>query len=390
MSTKLTNPGDASNKGAPTKRWVTLFERYEDFHYRKDVGQMPASAGKFLNYQPELWRVGAAATVTTPPDFTVRSIPGVARPGFTPQVAKQIWQEAKAIDVLNLFHLRPYSIVYGWLYKKRNPRGKVLLKGDFSSWDNLDQGFWSDSKNPFKNAYRRALRRMAQSIDLVLSEHRAVAARLNQKGLISMPFPNGVSRELLELSEGAADRKDGDTAHIIFVGPVGDIRKNAEQALQALVRLPLTLSWHAHFVGKTEDGYRQRLTELKGRHPEHFKRISIHGYVSKAADLAAILSKGDIFLMTSLSEGYPLSLVEAGAFACMPLISERSGGQDLIESSRSGHIFHSDAQLTEMLDAAVRDIEQTRANGILARRHILVENDWAKKFPEIEDKLSQQ
>jgi len=78
-----------------------------------------------------------------------------------------------------------------------------------------------------------------------------------------------------------------------------------------------------------------------------------------SADVPALLAISDIFVLASRFEGLSVSMLEAMAMGCVPIVTQvDSGASEAIESGRSGFLVpqHSDdARLAEMMVSAVVD-----------------------------------
>lgn len=62
-----------------------------------------------------------------------------------------------------------------------------------------------------------------------------------------------------------------------------------------------------------------------------------------------LLNKADVFLLLSLWEGLPISLLEAMYLKKICIVSDVVGNRDVIEHGRNGYIVHSDAECVEIL-----------------------------------------
>lgn len=77
--------------------------------------------------------------------------------------------------------------------------------------------------------------------------------------------------------------------------------------------------------------------KLKGEVPEG--QIVFHGWLDKESVLS-VLSKADIFLLTSAFEGFSIALTEAMAYGCCPVVTNiKAGNQQLIQSGENGFLI---------------------------------------------------
>ena len=118
-----------------------------------------------------------------------------------------------------------------------------------------------------------------------------------------------------------------DKTAIIYAGKISRA-KGVNWLLQALAQI--SVSFHLHLVGagtgiEFEDC--MRLAESLG------DRITIHGALSQPS-LAELLNKCSLFVLPSLHEGLPLSVIEALACGCRIIATDLPGTREIKKSSR--------------------------------------------------------
>jgi glycosyltransferase involved in cell wall biosynthesis len=126
----------------------------------------------------------------------------------------------------------------------------------------------------------------------------------------------------------------GHVLRVVFHGRLVERQKRVSDLARVMAacdeaRVP------AHFVviGDGEDGpaLRQRCAPLVGRNVVQFLGARSH------AEALAVVETCDVFLLTSEFEGLPLSLLEAMARGCVPVVTDiRSGIPDLVADSVNG------------------------------------------------------
>jgi glycosyltransferase involved in cell wall biosynthesis len=163
------------------------------------------------------------------------------------------------------------------------------------------------------------------------------------------------------VGDGASVRRElGVSDGEMLVVAIGNLKpvKAHTVLLEALVRVSTREGmppWRLAIAGTGSEA--QRLEALAAEHGVT-DRVHLLGY---RADVGDILAAGDVWAMTSLSEGLPLALIEA-MFAGKPIVASNVGGiPEVIEHDRNGLLVPSkdsdalaDAFARLFTDAALR------------------------------------
>ena len=172
---------------------------------------------------------------------------------------------------------------------------------------------------------------------LHLMERRVRDARL-------VLVPNG-----LELEKFSAD-PERKTDRILLMGRM-QASKNIQTVLTAISMIPEETwgDWHADLLG---DGpYRQELERLT-KELGIADRVSFHGWIgNETREHMEYMGRAAIYISASLFENCPMSVLEAIASGCSPLLSDIEGHRQLLEGN--GEAFFFPADDAEKLAAAV-------------------------------------
>ena len=165
---------------------------------------------------------------------------------------------------------------------------------------------------------------------------------------VRRPADREAARRLLGAQAGALA--------LLHVGRLAEV-KNQRLAIEAVALLPPRLRDRAtlYLIG---DGTDRAALEASARTLGVSERIVFLGYRTDVADL---LPGGDLWLMTSLNEGMPLSLIEAMA-AGVPIVSTPwAGAQGMLEDGALGRISadFTPAGFAAAICAALDDPEET-------------------------------
>ncbi|MDH7912993.1 glycosyltransferase family 4 protein [Winogradskyella sp. SYSU M77433] len=143
--------------------------------------------------------------------------------------------------------------------------------------------------------------------------------------------------------------KENQTSDVFNLCCIGNIvaNKNQKQIIEALLNLPNDV--HLNLYGKEDEAYKDQLVHfIEENHLQ--KRVSFKGFV-KNDDIPQVLSQQHIFVLSSIQEGLPVSILEA--LACgVPVLSSNSGGgaKYILKDEKGGFIFNSTNELVEKIE----------------------------------------
>lgn len=139
------------------------------------------------------------------------------------------------------------------------------------------------------------------------------------------------------------------------------------------------------FVGGETPEFREWFEEeTKSTADEVVNRFQFLGFVTEASEMVDLYSQSHLFIMTSLSEGYPLSLAESCWCGCYPILSQGSGGNDLIDAGFACGYKDTDDLKLKILNSLI-NVDSTLEKGRVIRKHIQKNNDWRVMVKKIED-----
>lgn len=144
-------------------------------------------------------------------------------------------------------------------------------------------------------------------------------------------IPHGVNTEVFK----PLTSKAHDSFNLICIGHLG-VNKNQLFIIKSLSQLSENVVLHLY--GKEDIDYREKLeTYIKENNLN--SRVHFHGYV-KNKFLPEVFRNMDVFILPSINEGLPLSILEALSCGILVLSSDSGGGtRYLLDSS---HIFSLD------------------------------------------------
>jgi len=170
---------------------------------------------------------------------------------------------------------------------------------------------------------------------------------------------NGVDYQKFSGQVGAANPSS--TKRILVVSRL-EPRKNVKEAIEAVAELPRG-TCHLEIAGDGSE--KAALVELAKKVGAE-DVVHFLGRVSEAS-LPEVYGGSEIFLTTSNSEGFGLSLLEAMASSCACVASDLPTHRALIEHGVSGLIYRSRAELVSLLQDLLSSPEKAERLGAAAR-----------------------
>ena len=118
---------------------------------------------------------------------------------------------------------------------------------------------------------------------------------------------------------------------------------------------------------------------------EHFAdRIAHYGYVPDRSEYERWLCRGDIVVSTAIQENFGISVMEAIAYGCTPLLPRRLSYPELIPQAHQDCLYDSEEQLEQRLEAMI----QAAATGRLRNRTDLTAHArsfaWDRRITEFD------
>jgi GalNAc-alpha-(1->4)-GalNAc-alpha-(1->3)-diNAcBac-PP-undecaprenol alpha-1,4-N-acetyl-D-galactosaminyltransferase len=329
------------------KRIMTIVPHAENLELRKDPGQLPYHFYKtfgceatLVTYFYSLQGGRNEGPVNIPPKdqavidanypFLTSEVPGLkihflenrGRGKFYEKAIFQyIKNNAKNIDILNLFHFNMENICYSFLYKLINPSGKIYLKLD------IDLNYYRSKKHFFNVNAPFAFFKIFfmekifyplffSMVQVVSAESELGRAYFSKRFRVPSKkitlLPNGVDEERIMAYHKLKPHSEKENI-IITVGRIGTVQKNNGMLLSAISGMDLK-GWRVYFIGPIEPTFHQAIDEFYGSNPALKNQVFFMGKIDDPAALYDYYSRAKIFCLTSLEEGFPLSACEAAFF----------------------------------------------------------------------------
>lgn len=269
-------------------------------------------------------------------------------------VFKYLWKNAKQIDVLNLYYLK-YSILYGALYKMRNPHGILYVKLDMDADAMIQRE--SDKINGIRNlVYKLYLRHI---VDIVSVESQKDTNYCQTRYGIRSPklqyIPNGIDDYFTQKNHIALKPFDEKENLFITVARIGTPQKNNELMLEALEKIGDLNGWKFLFIGNIEESFQVKIASFYERNPQLKESVHFLGVCTDRKKLFEFYNCAKVFCLTSRYESFGIVNVEAQWFGDYIITTPISSASDFIEDNENlGTMVHSANELAEEMKRIVR------------------------------------
>jgi glycosyltransferase involved in cell wall biosynthesis len=146
---------------------------------------------------------------------------------------------------------------------------------------------------------------------------------------------NAVEMPDISIDEAMRARSETQTFRIVFLGSVGD-RKGCGELLEAAKQLRDQFKIQFYFLGTGEqkgdlERYRERSRDLR------LPNVHFPGYVS-GDQKAEQLRQGDLFVLPSRADNFPISLLEAMSYG-LPVVVSNVGAMEEVVSEENGIVI---------------------------------------------------
>lgn len=146
-------------------------------------------------------------------------------------------------------------------------------------------------------------------------------------------IPNGIDTEFYRNENNAIEGKD--TFRILHVARYHK-EKDQITLLRALVHLNKTYKdWELHFLGKIP-------SEIKSEFENYLKenniihKIKFYDFIEDTRDL---YNKADVFVLSSISEAFPMTVLEALSSGLPCILTDVGGCSDIVQDDYNGFLF---------------------------------------------------
>jgi glycosyltransferase involved in cell wall biosynthesis len=269
-----------------------------------------------------------------------------------------LWRNRRSYDVIYVVHGRlhafPAAIAGKWLGKP------VLVRPGRGGETHFDLSVVQRKRllGPF------FARGIARNTTAWVANTREIVADLSRWGVPRErvhTIPNGI-----DIPEVGRRQRSNGLVRFLSMGRL-DSEKRVDQTIRAFAGLPVDTPAQLTILG---DGLCRPELEALSRRLGQEGRIVFTGAVG---DVTPYLNEADVYVSTSVSEGMSNALLEAMSNGVMPVVSQVSGVDELVEEGVTGFLFppgDETAVANRLEKSLAMTVEERRATGEAAREAI--------------------
>jgi glycosyltransferase involved in cell wall biosynthesis len=337
-------------------RFLTIFTPCENIHLIKDVGMIPYVLYKEYGYDSTIvsYNNGEYSYLET----DVKGLKQV----FIDRRFKSdflnslvfIFFNFRKYDILQVYHFSVKQLFLLCVFKIlnfRNKKARVYLKMDVN--DSIKLWKFSFIKQIIYNV-------LLKKIDLLSLESKNLHTYCKKNNMFRgkiQYIPNGFYDNGVRNDVSFNEKENV----IITVGRIGTFEKNNEVLLEGFREFcKNNEDWKLEVIGPIEDGFRPYMANFFKTNPSLLNRVVFTGAILDRDILKERYNTAKIFVLSSISEGFPLVFLEAIKSGCNIISTDLNTAYDVTDDGRLGGIFPIGdfMELSRILEEKVSDIEK--------------------------------
>ena len=298
-------------------------------------------------------------------------------------------RNSKAIDVLHVEHMPGNDLLlYGLMYKLRNPKGILYYKLDASP--QIMMALVNRPKTFTASLKTRFLRWMLRTkINLISVED------CNHLEPLREEYPFFVDR-ILHLPNGfhiaspATEPITEKRPWILTSARIGAYQKASDVLFEAFALIKNDCpDWKLLLAGPIEPEFQGYLDNYFKTHPDLRERVELLGYVKDRTRLSNLYAQSAIFCLPSRWEGFSHAIMEAAYFGDYIVATNAGGAKDILDKTHFGSIVPYDdpSALATALRDAIRLGHYQRRNPLEVQAIVEREFSWVNLCSRLDQRL---
>lgn len=310
------------------KRFITIFPMGQNIHLIKDVGMVPYVLQKERLYETTV----AFYEEKSKLPYLDSEVQGLKYEQIKKVFSKEEWNTLfflfanfRKYDVVMFFHFNIHRVIIALIIKILSlGRVKFYIKSD-SNIHIYEAGL---NKKTLKN---RIYQLLMKNIDLFTAETTEINDYLNNETFIKSKYlPNGfVGNSLMDIEKEKT---------ILIVARIGDPVKDHPTLLRALEGVELK-DWSVKIIGPIEKDFEKSIEAFYDNNPDKKGCVVFTGNISDRKKIEEEYIKAKVFVLTSISEGFPLVFTEALSKGNYIVSTDLPSARDITANGKYGKLF---------------------------------------------------
>jgi L-malate glycosyltransferase len=335
-------------------RYCVLYPEAENVHLIKDVGMIAYKLFKLFSYEASV-----ACYENDTYDYLVKEVKGLKLNLIEKKYNNHILdgisylrENAKNIDVLQLFHITIRSLLYAFTYKFFNSKGSIFLKLDCTEkLIDVIKGL-SSLKLKLLNMFLNKVDVIGIEQEKLHKELKSIIPIQKEKLLL---IPNGID---FQCSNKYDDIDYNDKENIIlYVGRIGSSEKATEVFLNAIAQIEYieNSDWKVSIIGPIENSFKVYIDNFFSKHERLRDVIQFKGSIYEREQLYGEYKKSKIFCLSSNYESFGIALLEAASFGDVIVSTDVGIAKEIVGFGNGAVVNVGDTEalaskLSEMMD----------------------------------------
>ena len=324
------------------KKQVVAFSAiFQEMFLSKDIFLVPYYIAKETGGELTYYYINNLGNTEIPQQHRGATLLHVETKNEAMAMMKTIVRNARKIDVLFINGSSAKHMTAVFLYKKINPRGKVIVFGDMEAPQAKElymngfmysTGFSGKIKKLLTNFFFHNVTYIVANTEAYGYMER-LFIRNGWSGLLHFyPLVDDEKFNSFGITRKTFAEKEN---IMVCVGRIGNYQKNTEMLLEALHKVDLK-DWKIYMIGpitnsfNLNDGgdFQKKIDDFFDECPQHRDKLIFTGMIYDQKTLFEYYNRAKILLMTSRHEGFANVYSQAAAMGCF-IVSTDVGGADV-------------------------------------------------------------
>ena len=265
---------------------------------------------------------------------------------------------SKKIDIINLSHIIKTNILYGFIYKFFNPRGKIYIKMDFDYTAHKKETTFR-TKYKFLNIFvDRMFNKFLSICDCISVETKEwydFLIDLNHRFKDNLVYmPNGYNDTYINKYVWHIKTYEEKENIIVTVWRIWTHQKNTEMLLETLKDTNLK-DWKVYIIWPIEDEFQNYIDNFFENNQKLKEKIIFTWPIYDRDKLYDFYNRAKIFCLTSRYESFGIVMVEAMSFWDYIITTDVSSAKDITDNNNIWKIIKDWKDFKNTLSEIIED-----------------------------------